>query len=1003
MDARTYMNRVTAIIAVVYSMGFGCEEGAQKGATPPRDPSCPVALKVDTPLSGVTEEQETLDYWLARSAAYGPLDEPLLGKDAIARHNLGLATPVDGKPLGQTDLLQPVDAPALAVQVDERLAYLRDQISDGTLVDADGDALTAEEREAFDGAWPLASRTWRRVEENKPLHCGPRVAGLFKAPVDPDFDRNLCSTMRPGELVHLLSQSRGGVVLARTPYALGWVDLDGLSAPLSEDAVIEASANEPLPMTRRAVLTEAFSMLGEPYGWGGRDGGYDCSRFLLELFRRFGVELPRHSARQALAGTFSIDVSGVSDRGDKRLLLEAAARHGATLMQFPGHIMLYLGTTEEGVPMAIHAFSEYLTRCDDGVNETVNRVDRIAVSDLSLGEGSSRGDFLDRVTRITVVGRPPGPGLIADAELRPVAPIAVPQGPCRDSQRHAIFRSPARPNTTQPLRVIATSERNPGIASLAVFGPNGERIDTVEHRLDGPPTSRFVEVETPAPGRYTAVLADGDRVLACHRFGVARRPPPRTPREPSAPAWQTTRSWNRAVENLYAAFIEQLFVEPDGEDATWTNLQEVIGDPSRNLLYDYRSPGEDARLSLRPDCADLPYFLRGYFAWKLGLPFSYRACTRGRKAPPTCEPVAFSNLDPEEAASDVGAFRTFIRRVGGVVHSSSPRTRPDEEYTDFYPVRLWRRALRPGTVFADPYGHVLVVARWKPQGVEDYGVLIGADAQPDGTVGRRRFWRGSFLFTPDTERVGAGFKGWRPVSFDEESLSVVQPTNEELRGAGPQAWSTAQYDGTADEFYAAVEGLINPRPLDPTRMQKSLVDALEESVQRRLNSVDNGEAFMRSQNHSPIDMPRGSALFLTSGPWEDYSTPSRDMRLLISVDAVTLFPRQVATHPARFGVASDAAEATAGQVQQVLDAELDKRTFEYTRSDGSAWQLSLADVVARSEAMEMAYNPNDCVEVRWGAPEGSDEFETCGRRAPADQQARMGTYRNWFSTRQRPE
>ena len=79
-----------------------------------------------------------------------------------------------------------------------------------------------------------------------------------------------------------------------------------------------------------ASLTEAFSMLGEPYGWGGKDGGYDCSRFLLELFERFGVDLPRHSARQAIAGTFSVDVSTVEDLNEKRLLLEAAARRGDT-------------------------------------------------------------------------------------------------------------------------------------------------------------------------------------------------------------------------------------------------------------------------------------------------------------------------------------------------------------------------------------------------------------------------------------------------------------------------------------------------------------------------------------------------------------------------------------------------------------------------------------------------------------------------------------------------
>ena len=43
------------------------------------------------------------------------------------------------------------------------------------------------------------------------------------------------------------------------------------------------------------------------------------------------------------------------------------------------------------------------------------------------------------------------------------------------------------------------------------------------------------------------------------------------------------------------------------------------------------------------------------------------------------------------------------------------------------------------------------------------------------------------------------------------------------------------------------------------------------------------------------------------------------------------------------------------QVRDALDTELARRTFEYTRSDGSVWKLSLADLVARMKAMEMAY------------------------------------------------
>ena len=199
-----------------------------------------------------------------------------------------------------------------------------------------------------------------------------------------------------------------------------------------------------------------------------------------------------------------------------------------------------------------------------------------------------------------------------------------------------------------------------------------------------------------------------------------------------------------------------------------------------------------------------------------------------------------------------------------------------------------------------------------------------------------------------------------------------------------------------------MEGIINPRPLDPVRMQLSLVDALDESVQRRLSSVQNGEDYTTARAHAVIDMPHGSALFLTTGPWEDYSTPSRDMRLLISIDAVMSFPDSVAKHPERFGIAEGDREAAVERIRAALVSELASRRFEYTRSDGSAWTLSLRDVVDRAQALELAYNPNDCVEVRWGAPEGSDERATCARRAPEEQQARMQKYRGWFAKRERP-
>jgi len=463
MDAGTHIAfRIAVAAALCLVSVSGCRnEGPEVAEAPPRPDWCPETRRVDPPLANVSPAHETLEYWLARNEVYGPLDEPLMDAAAVRRHQLALREPREGEPIGQTDLLAAVDREALQTQLDERLDYMRRKLEADELFDSNGKTIGGDLLASFRAPASIdVMDEWRVVEKLEPLRCGPYDGGLYTAPIDQDFDRNRCSTMREGELVQLLARWTNGMFLARTPYALGWVRSDALSSAIDRDEVeARRQAVELRPFTRRELLTKAFSVLNEPYGWGGKGGGYDCSRFLLDVFAPFGIDLPRHSARQAMAGTFSVDVSGVGDLNEKRLLLEAAARRGIVLLHFPGHIMLYLGTSEEGAPMAIHAFSEYLTPCVGLDLETVNRVDRVAVSDLSLGAGSSRRDFLSRITRITVLGKTPGPALVADAELRPNAPVALPQGRCADTAQTAIFRSPQRPDSSRPLRVIVRGAR----------------------------------------------------------------------------------------------------------------------------------------------------------------------------------------------------------------------------------------------------------------------------------------------------------------------------------------------------------------------------------------------------------------------------------------------------------------------------------------------------------------------------------------------------------------
>jgi hypothetical protein len=150
-------------------------------------------------------------------------------------------------------------------------------------------------------------------------------------------------------------------------------------------------------------------------------------------------------------------------------------------------------------------------------------------------------------------------------------------------------------------------------------------------------------------------------------------------------------------------------------------------------------------------------------------------------------------------------------------------------------------------------------------------------------------------------------------------------------------------------------------------------------------------------------MPDGAAIFETTGAWEDFATPSRDLRLLIAMDVVSGFPERVARRPERYAMPQGKSVAgVKAELESVLSSELSARKFSYPRTDGSPWTLTLKDVIDRARSLEMAYNVNDCVELRWGAPDRSDEASTCRRHAPQAQRAKMTEYRAWFRERRRP-
>jgi hypothetical protein len=428
-----------------------------------------------------------------------------------------------------------------------------------------------------------------------------------------------------------------------------------------------------------------------------------------------------------------------------------------------------------------------------------------------------------------------------------------------------------------------------------------------------------------------------------------RAPPGRRPR-PSRGAWATEHDWDRDTEALYAAWIEHLFRAPPDEEMTFSSLDPVLRDPARNFLHDHLGLGEDhpgahAR-PITPDCADLPYMLRAYFAWKLGLPFGFRRCDRGSAgAPPRCGALT-TNEDLPAAADPVRAFAAATRTIVDTVHSGSARTALGDESSDLYPVPLTRDAIRPGTVFADPYGHLLVVSGWVPQTPERAGLLLAIDAQPDNTVARKRFWEGTFLFG-DVPSAGPGFKAFRPLVRDAPGGRLRPRTNVEL-AEDPRftPWSAEQAVLDPDAFYARMARLINPDGLEPEHAYEAALGALVEQLDARVRAVDNGERFLRQRPGTVIPMPRGAAIFETIGPWEDFSTPSRDFRLLIAIKVVDGLPARIVRHPDAFrtGDRSPAAARTDVERLHRVPDHLDQHPLR-----APAVELAVENLLPRAE------------------------------------------------------
>ncbi len=102
----------------------------------------------------------------------------------------------------------------------------------------------------------------------------------------------------------------------------------------------ERVSEDYLPLTSENLAAVALASLGDAYGWGAGLNNEDCTSLNHSVFCCFGLDLPRNGTWQWPLSMPKVDI-GCYTLEEKEALLDALPM--GTLLNFPGHQMMYLG------------------------------------------------------------------------------------------------------------------------------------------------------------------------------------------------------------------------------------------------------------------------------------------------------------------------------------------------------------------------------------------------------------------------------------------------------------------------------------------------------------------------------------------------------------------------------------------------------------------------------------------------------------------------------------
>ncbi|WP_254795767.1 SH3 domain-containing protein [Arsukibacterium indicum] len=163
-----------------------------------------------------------------------------------------------------------------------------------------------------------------------------------------------------------------------------------------------------LPYTPANVLKQAFKFLGDRYGWGHDYDSRDCTGFIIEIYRSFGLLMPRNSGQQG-EGRYGSNIRFSDQSSDSDKLDAISQARVGDLIYRPGHVMLYLGS-DNGEPFVIHSVHELAYFSDMGATEDSQTqstpalyqgiLNGVAVTPLTPLRLSADHSYLDKIYAI---------------------------------------------------------------------------------------------------------------------------------------------------------------------------------------------------------------------------------------------------------------------------------------------------------------------------------------------------------------------------------------------------------------------------------------------------------------------------------------------------------------------------------------------------------------------------------------------------------------------------